>query len=98
MTKRFPFNYFRTSPEIIRRVVTLYARFPLSFRDVEDLLHERGIDVSHETIRLHDTRFRHLPPIAASSILCAADDRTPRKSVIYDITALGIRRAVSTVG
>jgi putative transposase len=30
----------------------LYVRFPLSLRNVEDLLHERGIDVSHETIRL----------------------------------------------
>jgi len=29
----------------------LYVRFPLSLRNVEDLLHERGIDVSHETIR-----------------------------------------------
>jgi transposase-like protein len=31
--------------------VMLYVRFPLSLRNVEDLLHERGIDVSHETIR-----------------------------------------------
>ena len=29
----------------------LYVRFPLSFRNVEDLLHERGVDVSHETVR-----------------------------------------------
>ncbi len=37
-------------PEIIRLVVMLYVRFPLSLRNVEDLLHERGIDVSHETV------------------------------------------------
>ena len=30
----------------------LYVRFPLSLRNVEDLLHERGIDVSHETVRM----------------------------------------------
>jgi putative transposase len=27
------------------------VRFPLSLRDVEDLLHERGVDISHETLR-----------------------------------------------
>ncbi len=37
--------------EIIRMAVTLYNRFPLSLRDVEGLPHERGIDVSHETVR-----------------------------------------------
>ena len=30
----------------------LYIRFPLSLRNVEDLLHERGIDISHETVRI----------------------------------------------
>jgi len=43
MTKRNPFRYFKTSPEIIRLAVMLYVRFPLSLRNVEDLLHERGI-------------------------------------------------------
>ena len=51
MTNRSPFKYFKTSPEIIRLAVMLYARFPLSLRNVEDLLHERGVDVSHETVR-----------------------------------------------
>ena len=46
-----PFRYFKTSPEIIRLAVMLYVHFPLSLRNVEDLLHERGIEVSHETIR-----------------------------------------------
>ncbi len=35
----------------------MYVRFPLSLRNVEDLLHERGIDVSHETIRFRWNRF-----------------------------------------
>ncbi len=65
MTKRSPFRYFKTSPEIIRLAVMLYVRFPLSLRNVEDLLHERGIDVSHETIRFWWNRFG---PIFAGEI------------------------------
>jgi putative transposase len=57
MTKRSPFKYFKTSPEIIGLAVMLYVRFPLSLRNVEDLLHERGIDVSHETVRFWWNRF-----------------------------------------
>ena len=51
MTKPSPFRYFNTSPEIIGLAVMLYVRFPLSLRNVEDPLHERGIDISHETVR-----------------------------------------------
>jgi hypothetical protein len=46
-----PFRYFNSSPEIIRLVVMMYVRYPLSLRNVEDLLAERGIDISHETVR-----------------------------------------------
>ena len=46
-----PFKYFKTSPEIIRRAVMMYVGFPLSLRQVEDLLHERCIDVCHEPVR-----------------------------------------------
>ena len=52
-----PFRYFKTSPEIIQLAVRLYVRFPLSLRNVEDLLHERGIDICHESIRLWVDRF-----------------------------------------
>jgi putative transposase len=57
MTKYSPFRYFKTSPEVIRLVVMMYVRFPLFLRNVEDLLHERGIDVSHETVRFWWNRF-----------------------------------------
>ncbi len=57
MTQRSPFRYFKTSPEIIRLAVMMYIRFPLSLRNVEDLLHERGIDICHETIRFWWHRF-----------------------------------------
>lgn len=56
MTKS-PFRYFKTSPEIIQLAVMMYVRFPLSLRNVEDLLHERGIDVCHESVRLWVDRF-----------------------------------------
>jgi putative transposase len=57
MTQRSPFRYFKTSPDIIRLAVMLYIRFPLSLRNVEDLLHERGIEISHETVRYWWNRF-----------------------------------------
>jgi putative transposase len=60
-----PFRYFKTSPEIIRLAVMMYVRFPLSLRNVEDLIHERGIDISHETIRFWWNRFG---PIFAAEI------------------------------
>ncbi len=47
----------RFPPEIIQHTVWLYFRFPLSFRDVEDLLAERGIDVSYETVRRWSVKF-----------------------------------------
>jgi len=60
-----PFRYFKTSPEIIRLAVMMYVRFPLSLRQVEDLLHERGIDVSYEAVRYWWNRFG---PIFAAKI------------------------------
>src|SRR5665647_3499492 len=60
-----PFRYFHSSPEVIRLVVMLYVRFPLSLRNVEDLLFERGIDLYHETVRLWWNRFG---PIFAADI------------------------------
>ena len=52
-----PFRYFHSSPEVIRLVVLMYVWFPLSLRNVEDLLFERGIDICHETVRLWWNRF-----------------------------------------
>ncbi|MBO6798627.1 IS6 family transposase, partial [Maricaulis sp.] len=60
-----PFKYFKTSPEIIRLAVMMYVRFPLSLRNVKDLLHERGIDITHETVRFWWNRFG---PLFAKSI------------------------------
>ena len=65
MTKPSPFRYFKTSPESIRLAVMMYVRFPLSLRNVEDLLHERGIDICHETVRFWWNRFG---PVFAAGI------------------------------
>ena len=46
-----PIQYLKTSPEIIRLAVMMYVRFPLSLRNVEDLLHERGIEFNNDTAR-----------------------------------------------
>ena len=54
---RNPFRYFNSSPEVIRLTVMMYVRYPLSLRQVEDLLFERGIDICHETVRLWWNRF-----------------------------------------
>ena len=52
-----PFRYFNSSPEVIGMAVMLYIRYPLSLRNVEDLLFERGIDICHETVQLWRNRF-----------------------------------------
>ncbi|MCP1337156.1 IS6 family transposase [Hyphomicrobiales bacterium FT118] len=52
-----PLRRFKTSPEVIRLAVMMYVRFPLSLRNVEDLLHEREIDISHEAVRFWWNRF-----------------------------------------
>ena len=51
MTKRDPFKYFKTCPELIRLAVMMYVQFPLSLRNVEHFLHECGIDISHDLVR-----------------------------------------------
>jgi putative transposase len=80
MSSRRIFRYFKTSPEIIRLAVMMYIRYPLSLRNVEDLLHERGIDITHETVRFWWNRFgtifaadiRRTAALATWRQLCAA--------------------------
>ena len=57
MSKRCPFRYLKISPEIIRLAVLLYVRFPLLLRNLKDLLHERAIEISHETVRIWWNQF-----------------------------------------
>ena len=67
-----PFRYFNSSPEVIRSAVMLYVRYPLSLRQVEDLLFERGIDIRHETVRYWWNRFG---PLFAAEIRKRRIDR-----------------------
>ena len=60
-----PFLWFDSSPEVIRLVVMMFVRYPLSLRNVGDLLFERGIDIRHETARLWWTR---IGPMFAAEI------------------------------
>ncbi|MEP5938220.1 MAG: hypothetical protein ABJ239_07835 [Erythrobacter sp.] len=46
------FRYFNSSSEVIRLVVMMDVRFPLSLRTVEDILAARGNDICHETVRM----------------------------------------------
>ena len=64
-----PFRYFNSAPEVIRLAVMMYVRSPLSLRQIEDRLCERGIDLCHETVRYW---WHRVGP------LCAAEIRTRR--------------------
>jgi transposase-like protein len=64
MTK-ISYSGYRFPPEVIQQAVWLYLRFSLSFRDVEDLLAERGITVSYETVRRW---VNHFGPLIAADL------------------------------
>src|ERR1700724_178728 len=59
------YSGYRFPPEIIQHAIWLYVRFTLSFRDVEDLLAERGIMVSYETVRRW---VNHFGPMVAADL------------------------------
>ena len=58
------FRYFNSSPEVIRLTVMVFIRYPLSLRQVEDILFERGINICHETVRFWCNRFGPMFPAA----------------------------------
>ena len=62
---KISYSGYRFPPEIIQRSIWLYLRFTLSLRDVEDLLAERGITVSYETVRRW---VNHFWPMIASGL------------------------------
>ncbi|MBT4587904.1 MAG: IS6 family transposase, partial [Rhodospirillaceae bacterium] len=49
--QKISYRRHRFPPHIIQHAIWLYARFTLSYRDIEDLLAERGLDISYETVR-----------------------------------------------
>src|ERR1700726_2404029 len=65
MMTKISYSGYRFPPEIIQQAIWLYVRFTLSFRDVEDLVAERGIMVSYETIRRW---VNHFGPLIAADL------------------------------
>ncbi len=82
--RRSPFHGHRFPPDVIRHAVWLYLRFTLSFRDVEDLLAERGLEVSYETIRRWVFKFG---PIFARELR----RRRPSPSSTWHLDEMAIR-------
>ena len=82
--RRSPFCSHRFPPDVIRHAVWLYLRFTLSFRGVEDLLAERGLDISYETIRRWVLKFG---PVFARELR----RRMPRPSSIWHLDEMVIR-------
>ena len=77
MTK-ISYSGYRFPPEIIHQAIWLYLRCTLSFRDVEDLLAERGIAISYESVR---RRVNHFGPIIAAQLR----KRRPRPHSIWHL-------------
>jgi putative transposase len=77
MTK-ISYSGYRFPPEIIHQAIWLYLRFTLSLRDVEDLLAERGIAISYETVRRW---VNHFGPIIAAQLR----KRRPRPHSIWHL-------------
>ena len=89
--RQLSFKRYRFPPEIIRHSIWLCARFTLSFRDVEEMLAERGLDVSYETIRRWFLKFgtvmaanlRRTRPEAQRSLAPRRDgDRHPEEELL----------------
>ncbi|WP_296550195.1 hypothetical protein [Phenylobacterium sp.] len=79
-----PFRGFDSSPEVIRLVVMMCVRDPLSLRNVEGLLFARGIDICHETVRLWWNRFG---PMFAGEIRRKRVEHTRAETIGVGISA-----------
>src|SRR6266576_5846992 len=77
----------RFPPPIIQHAIWLYLRFTLSYRDVEELLAERGLEVSYETVRRwvlkfgprHRTKAAAVPPTAERPLASRRDGGADRR-------------------
>jgi putative transposase len=76
----------RFPPSIIQHAIWLYLRFTLSYRDVEDLLAERGVDISYETVRRWVLKFG---PLIARNLR----RRRPRPSDRWHLDEMVVRIA-----
>jgi hypothetical protein len=77
MMTKISYGGYRFPPEIIQQAIWRYIRFTLSFRDVENLLAERGILVSYESV----CRWvNHFGPMIAADLLAAAGHPPAKRS------------------
>jgi putative transposase len=84
--KKISYSGYRFPPEIMQQAIWLYLRFTLSFRDVEDLLAERGIAVSYETVRRW---VNHFGPMIAADLR----KRRPRPGTIWHLDEVYLKIA-----
>jgi transposase-like protein len=84
--QKISYDGYRFPSEIIQQAIWLYLRFMLSFRDVEDLLAERGITVSYETVRRW---VNHFGPIIAEDLR----KRRPRPDTIWHLDEVYLKIA-----
>jgi len=82
--RNISYTRHRFPPAIIQHAIWLYFRFPLSFRDVEEMLAERGIEVSYETVRRWVLKFG---PAFAANIR----SNRPRPSGIWHLDEVFVR-------
>jgi putative transposase len=96
----YPISYrrHRFPPAVIQHAVWLYLRFALSYRDVEELLAERGLDISYESVRSWVLKFG--PAIARALRRCRQrpisvrliwSQPPPRGLAIRGLTSVGVR-------
>ena len=93
---RNPFRYFNSSPEVIRLTVIMYVRYPLSLRQVEDLLSERAVDHEGEVLEVFATKRRDRK--AALKFLRRAMKRYGQPKVIVTDRLRSYRAAMNVIG
>ena len=91
---KLSFKRHRFPADIIRQAVWLYFRFSLSLRDVEDLMAQRGIDVSYETIRCWTRKFG---PVIARRLRRRRPVPSPRWHLDEMVCSISGRRMVLSV-
>ena len=87
--KKLSFKGYRFPPDIIRNAVWLYFRFSLSLRDVEELLAQRGVDVSYETVRCWTIKFG---PLIARRLRKLRPGPSPRWHLDEMVWSIGGKR------
>ncbi len=93
--KTISYRRHRFPPSIIQHAVWLYYRFTLSYRDVEDMLAEQGIDVSHETVRRWCLKYG----ISYAQRLRPGDLRLPQPGTsTRSLSGLAAGRCISALG